>query len=179
MMRRVGVHLESIALDDSAKAFDLDRPWSEDESELLQGSIDMVYDRFLSLASKSRGIELEQLKKLAGGRVWSGAQAKDLKLVDSLGGVDDCLAVVARKADLEDYKVIHRPVVSSGLDLSDLLGQSGEEEIWQRIPVAAIEILKRRGVNLNTTKTILQDGLNSNGGRPTTWLLSPLEISIR
>ena len=157
----------------------MDRPWSENESELLQGSIDMVYDRFLSLVSESRGIELEKLKKLAGGRVWSGDQAKRLKLVDSLGGVDDCLAAIAKKADLDEYKVIHRPVVSTGLDLADLLGQDDDEEVLHRIPVAAIEILKRRGVDLNTTKTILQDGLNCKGARPTTWLLSPLEISIR
>ncbi len=179
IMRRVGVHLESIALDDTARAFDMDRPWSEDDTELLQGSIDMVYDRFLGLVSKSRGIELERLEKLAGGRVWSGGQAKRLKLVDSLGGVDDCLAAVAKKADLDEYEVIHRPVTSSGLDLTDFLGQGDDEEVWQRIPVAAIEMLRRRGVNLNTTKTILQDGLNNRGERPTTWLLSPLEISIR
>ena len=179
LMRRVGVHLESITLDDSAAAFFPDRPWSEDESELLQQSIDMVYDRFLKLASKARGMERERLEDLAGGRVWSGTQAKRLKLVDNLGGVDDCLAVVAKKADLDEYDVIHRPVTSSGLDLSDLLGQGGGDEIWERIPATAISLLKQRGFKLETTRTLLDDGLKNLGSRPTIWLLNPIEISIR
>ena len=51
----------------------------------------MVYDRFLDLVSESRGIKRKKVDKLAGGRVWSGDQAKKRNLVDHMGGVDDCL----------------------------------------------------------------------------------------
>ena len=178
LLRRVGVHLESITLDDSASAFALNRSWSEQESKVIQESIDMVYSRFLKLASKARGIEIEKLKDLAGGRVWSGDQARRLKLVDSIGGVDDCLAVVAKKAGLDDFKVIHRPITSSGLNLADLLSTGDDDEIWQHMPVTALRALQQRGLNLQTTRTLLDDAMN-NRGRPTAWLLNPIEISIR
>jgi len=177
LMRRIGVHVESITLDDSAGLFAMDRAWSEEDTEALQGHIDMVYDRFLDLVSESRGIKVKKVRKLAGGRVWSGSQAKRNGLVDELGGLDDCLAAVAKKAKLNDYYVAHRPVASSGLDLSELLGAGGEEEIWNGISRTAIRLLKKRGLSLELTRMMLSDGLR-NKGKPTVWLMNPVEFSI-
>jgi|GEM_PF-105911 len=178
LMRRVGVNMEAITLDDSAAIFAMDRPWNDKDNESLQGMIDFIYDKFLALVSDARGIKLKRLRKLAGGRVWSGTQAKQNKLVDQLGGVDDCLAFLAKKAKLEDYKVIHRPVSRSGLDLSDLLSSGGEEEIWSGLSKATLQLLERRGLSLETTRLLLQDGL-TNDGLPTVWAISPIEFSIR
>ncbi len=114
LMKRVGVHVENIALDEAAVAFAPDRPWNDDDEATLQKTIDDVYTRFLDIVGEARGIEVEQLHDLAGGRVWSGTQAKQHGLVDEIGGLDNCLAVVAKKADLESYEVVHRPQLSSG-----------------------------------------------------------------
>ena len=178
LMRRVGVHLESITLDESAEAFSLDHAWTDRDNEVLQSVIDSVYDRFLELVSENRGIKQKKLRTIAGGRVWSGSQAKELKLIDHLGGLDDCLAAVAKKSRLDDYNLIHRPITRSGLDLSELLGSSGEEEIWSDVSPATIRILKQRGFSLNLIRLLLNDAIMSNG-RPTTWLLNPVELSIR
>ena len=177
LMRRVGVHIESITLDDSAGLFSMDRAWSDEDTESLQGQIDLVYDRFLDLVSDSRGIKLKKLQTLAGGRVWSGSQAKKNGLVDELGGLDDCLAAVAKKAKLDDYNVAHRPVSSSGLDLSELLNSGGEEEIWNGISRTALQILKKRGLSLELTRLLFSDGMK-NTGKPTVWLMNPVEFTI-
>lgn len=177
LLRRVGVHLESITLDDSAGVFALDRAWSDKDSEMMQQYIDMFYDRFLKLVSKSRGMKMKKLRKLAGGRVWSGAQAKRNGLVDDIGGLDDCLKIVSKKAKLDDYNVIHRPLAKSGLDLSDLIGSSGEEEIWHGVSKATMELLRRRGLSLRLTNQLLQDAL-SKPGKPTVWLLNPIELNV-
>ncbi|MFN9915056.1 MAG: S49 family peptidase, partial [Pirellulaceae bacterium] len=81
----------------------------------------------LQIASTSRSIPVETLKSLAGGRVWSGEQAKANRLVDQIGGLDDALAMVAKGAKLDSYKVVHRPEASSGLDLGQLLGGQEDE----------------------------------------------------
>ena len=73
--------MENITLDDSANAFALDQPWSDADVARLQKTIDMVYDRFLGLVSDARGISVDELQELAGGRVWSGAQALERNLV--------------------------------------------------------------------------------------------------
>lgn len=179
LMRRVGIHMENITLDDSANAFALDQPWSDDDVARLQKTIDMVYDRFLGLVSDARDLPISDLQELAGGRVWSGAQALERNLVDHIGGVDDCISLIAKKAELgEKYSVAHRPLSGGGLDLGSLLGSGGDEEIWSSLPVAAIQWLQRSGFELKQTRLLLNDSLN-NHGKPTIWALTPFEFSIK
>ena len=179
LMRRVGVHMENMSLDDSANWFSPDRPWMDTDKEQMQKMIDMVYDRFLKLASEARGIPVSELQDLAGGRVWSGAQAAEKNLVDHLGGVDDCIALIAKKADMgDDFVVAHRPLAKSGLDLSSLLGAGGDEEIWSSLPVKTLRWIQRSGIDLRQTKLILDDSLR-NRGKPTAWAMLPFELSIK
>ncbi|MCA9171881.1 MAG: S49 family peptidase, partial [Planctomycetales bacterium] len=179
LMRRIGVHVESITLDDSAALFAIDHAWTDEEIKSFQATIDHVYSRFLNLVAENRGMKAEQVNDLGGGRVWSGTQAKANGLVDSIGGLDDCLAVVAKQAELDDYKVIHRPEASTGLNLAELLGQNDEDEIlWRVMPKNAFALLERQGFAMSTTLTLLRDALASPHRQPTVWLLGPAEISI-
>ena len=177
-MRRVGLHMENITLDDAANTFAMDQSWSDADVQRLQKIIDQVYDRFLGLVSDSRSIEMNQLQDLAGGRVWTGAQAFDRELVDHLGGLDDCLQLIARKAGLDDnYSVAHRPVVSSGFDIGALVGSGGEEDIRFDLPALASRWIQSSGMDLQQTRTILSEAMKTSG-RPTIWLLGPCEFSI-
>ena len=126
LARRLGVHVESVTLDPVAGMNALDHAWSEEEIDLMQKSVGTIYDKFLQIASASRNIPVDTLKSLAGGRVWSGEQAKSHRLVDQIGGLDDAIGMVAKNAKIEKFKVIHRPEASGGLDLGSLLG--GREE---------------------------------------------------
>ncbi len=179
MLRRLGVHVESIALDPSAEAFSPDKAWSEDDEKVMQEAIDDVYTRFLRLVSDSRRLDVEVVKSLAGGRVWSGTQAKANGLVDELGGLDDCLAVVAKKAKLEKYEVVHRPEVSSGLDLLELLGEGEEDAIqWSSTANATLRLLQKQGFQLDTLRLLLRHSEQSIHRHPTIWALHPAEIRI-
>ena len=126
LARRLGVHVESVTLDPVAGMNSLDHAWSEEEIDLMQKSVGTIYDKFLQIASASRSIPVDTLKSLAGGRVWSGEQAKSHRLVDQIGGLDDAIGMVAKNAKIDKFKVIHRPEASGGLDLGSLLG--GREE---------------------------------------------------
>ena len=179
LMKRVGVHVENIALDEAAVAFAPDRPWNDDDEATLQKTIDDVYTRFLDIVGEARGIEVEQLHDLAGGRVWSGTQAKQHGLVDEIGGLDNCLAVVAKKADLESYEVVHRPQLSTGLDLSTLLGDSDEDLRAIGISATAIDLLKKRGLATAVLEALLGDAFGSGQVRPSVWALGPADLSIR
>ena len=179
LMKLVGVHVENIALDEAAVAFAPDRPWNDDDEATLQKTIDDVYTRFLDIVGEARGIEVEQLHDLAGGRVWSGTQAKQHGLVDEIGGLDNCLAVVAKKADLESYEVVHRPQLSTGLDLSTLLGDSDEDLRAIGISATAIDLLKKRGLATAVLEALLGDAFGSGQVRPSVWALGPADLSIR
>ncbi|MDZ4852832.1 MAG: signal peptide peptidase SppA [Pirellulaceae bacterium] len=180
LMRRIGVHMETIALDNSAAVFSLEKPWSEVDESVLQETIDDVYQRFLRLVSKSRGMTVEQVEPLAGGRVWSGTQAKSNGLIDNLGGLDDALDAIAKKAKLEKYKVIHRPEPSTGLDLFQLLGESDEDEILMRVlSKEAIDMLQGSGFKISVLRTIVRATSPLTKGRPVVWALHPADLNVR
>jgi protease-4 len=186
LLRRVGVHVESVTLDESASSNAIDRAWSEAEIHNMQRFIDEVYDRFLKLASQSRNIPIEKLKTLAGGRVWSGDQAKQHGLVDEIGGVDDCIAIVAKRASLEKYKVVHRPEPSTGIDLFRMLDESNSGDIvieqvgvLQSLEQKLLGIFAQRGFRLDTTRVLLRSGWQNATGKPAIWALMPQEMRVR
>ena len=64
-----------------------------------------AYDRFITFVSDSRSQPYDDIKSIAGGRVWIGSAAQELGLVDELGNVDDAINYAVQMADLEDYQV--------------------------------------------------------------------------
>ncbi len=186
LLRRVGVHVESVTLDESASSNAIDRAWSDFEIHNMQRFIDEVYDRFLKLASQSRNIPIEKLKTLAGGRVWSGDQAKQHGLVDEIGGVDDCIAIVAKKANLEKFKMVHRPEPSTGFDLFRMLDESSSGDIaieqvgvLQSLEQKLLGVFAQRGFRLDTTRVLLRSGWQNTSGKPAVWALMPQEMRVR
>jgi protease IV len=181
LFKRVGVHVESIALDPSAAMDAMDRAWSDEEIAEYQRFIDDVYNRFLSLASESRKLPIDKVKGLAGGRVWSGEQAKQAGLIDELGGVYDCIAVVAKKAALSDFKVIHRPEPSAGLGILSMFEEPDDSQVRQTNGMhrAVIKSLEGYGLRLEGLRAILCDAAQPVRAFPTVWALMPSELSVR
>ena len=64
-----------------------------------------AYDRFVNFVADSRSQSYEDINKIAGGRVWIASSAKEIGLVDEIGGIDDAIAYAAKIAELEDYQV--------------------------------------------------------------------------
>lgn len=65
-----------------------ERPYSEDERKIVRGEIDRIYQAFLEVVAKARKMTTEEVDPIAGGRVWSGRQAMERRLVDEMGGLD-------------------------------------------------------------------------------------------
>jgi protease-4 len=156
----------------------------------MQRHIDDVYDRFLKLGSQSRDIPISTLQGLAGGRVWSGEQAKQHRLVDEIGGLDDCIAVVAKKAGVEKYKLVYRPDVPSGFDLFRMLEEREDEMEIQssggssfatmsQLQLQLMQLLNRRGFRGDATRALMQSAFGKSEGMPKAWLLLPDEMRLR
>lgn len=179
LMRRLGLPLEAISLDDAALDSSPQHVWSDSAVARIQKGIDLTYDRFLTLVSKTRGIPVADLHKLAGGRVWSGTQALENNLVDQIGGVDTCIAMLAKKAGLgSDFTVAHRPVAKTGLNLAGLVPSNEGDDILLNLPESALKLLRTSNVNLNQTRLLLNDAVQ-NREIPTLWLMSPHEVIIK
>lgn len=92
------------------------RPMNDNEKQFIQKSVDRGYNLFVKRCADGRGMTLETIQQVAEGRVWTGAMAVELGLVDKLGGLDEALLSAASKAGIEDYTVLSYPKQPSFLD---------------------------------------------------------------
>jgi protease-4 len=100
-LSRVGIQRESVSAGRYADMFSTERPFDEDEWQRLQGWLDRVYDDFTSKAAADRKLPLDRLREVAKGRVWTGADAVGIGLVDKLGGLAEAVDVAAQRAGLD------------------------------------------------------------------------------
>ena len=94
----------------------LARPFTPEELSYFQAYVDRGYNLFRKRVADGRKMSVEQVEKIAQGRVWLGTDAKNIKLVDGLGGLDDAVAKAAQLAKVKDYHTEQYPLPSSWID---------------------------------------------------------------
>ncbi len=106
-LKKIGIRVDGSGTTKLAGAFDLRKPLDPMLGRMVQSMIDKGYRDFIGKVAEARNSEPETIDAVARGRVWSGAQAKERGLVDSLGGLDDAISSLATLANLEsgDYQV--------------------------------------------------------------------------
>ena len=97
-LERIGINRETVSTGRYADMFSTNRPFDEDEWARLEGWLDRVYDDFTGKAAGDRGMPLEELRAVARGRVWTGADAVRRGLVDELGGLERSVELAAEGA---------------------------------------------------------------------------------
>ncbi len=102
----------------------VDRPLTADERRILQLEVNRIYDTFLQRVADGRSLSKAQVDSIGQGRVWSGEQALANGLVDRLGSINDAVAAAAKKAGLDDYRLVTYPAISSPFE--SLLGGSAD-----------------------------------------------------
>lgn len=81
------------------------------EKQVLQKQVNVVYKQFASNVAAGRNMEYNAVDKIGEGRIWSGLQAKEIGLVDELGGLDKALDIAADISDLENYRIVEYPEI--------------------------------------------------------------------
>ena len=104
LLEKIGIRFETIKSGVFKDILSPDRSLSNEERELLQSLIDSSYDQFVAAVAEGRDLSREKVCEFADGRVFTGAQAKDLGLVDELGDEDHARRLAARLADLDEEK---------------------------------------------------------------------------
>jgi protease-4 len=99
---KVGYNIEGITIGgEYAGAFSADTPFSPTQAEAYRGQLQDIYDDFITRVSNGRDIPLESVKEIAKGRVWTGAQAKEIGLVDELGGIMTAIEAAKKLAEID------------------------------------------------------------------------------
>ena len=138
MWNKVGINFHATARGNNADILSSSNAFSDSQREQMTAWMDEVYGTFKQHVVDARGDLLAKpIDELAGGRVYTGAQALELGLVDEMGGLDNALAHVAERAGIDDYDVRVMPESTGFLEqlLDSFLGGGDEDD--PRLQIAA------------------------------------------
>ena len=105
-----GLTFDTVKTGKFADLISITRPKSDEELAVFQRMVDWIYGEFIGKVAEARKIKREVVEEIAQGRVWSGVEAKNLELVDELGGLDAAIAYAVAQAKLgPNYRIVEYP----------------------------------------------------------------------
>lgn len=107
------------------------RNFNPDERVLLQNYVESGYDLFVKRCAEGRSMSDEAIREIAEGRVWTGARAKELGLVDELGGLSQAISIAASKAGITEYRERSFPAQPSFMD--QLLNMTSSDAVISKL----------------------------------------------
>ncbi len=111
-LERLGVNSELISggTGENASIFSTWTPFSPSQRKQMHGLLERTYERFLEVVSGGRKMPIEQVRKIAEGRVYTGIEAHNIGLVDELGGIDVAKRQLAKRIGVRRVKTIEYTV---------------------------------------------------------------------
>jgi protease-4 len=176
LFTKVGINTEVISRGANANIMSIDKPFSESERQAWAGMMHDIYDQFLDKALQGRkkagkSMTRAELDQLAGGRIWTGRQAKANGLVDELGTLDDAIAAAKDLVHLKgeaELLILPKP--------KNIIDAFMESRFDTKLSVSALEklpLLRSLGHRLG----MLENMLNLRG--EPVWAIVPYQIDMR
>ncbi len=109
MNDKIGITFDTASTSQYADFPSITRPFYERERFILQSGVDSTYLNFKRMVAAGRNMTVEQVEEIAQGRIWIGAKAKEIGLVDEIGGIDDAIEAAKKLAGITDYNLIEFP----------------------------------------------------------------------
>jgi len=109
------------------------RGLTKDEKAILTNHVNMTYDTFVNRVAAGRGMTFNEVNKIGQGRIWSGTEAKEIGLVDVIGGLDVAVDIAAEKAGIDNYKVVEYPKIRETFEqILEILYEDVSASIFQK-----------------------------------------------
>ena len=118
---KLGVNMESVSQGRFADINSPVRPYDEAERQKVLDQLHAFYDQFVEKVAKSRGMTPERVDAVGRGRVWTGRQAKEIGLVDSLGGLDLAVSMAKQAAGIRPESDVSLVIYPKRRSLFDIL----------------------------------------------------------
>lgn len=132
MNEKIGITFDTVNTNKFASIGTPSRPLTITERNIIQNSVNKTYDVFITHVANGRNMTKEEVDEIGQGRVWTGADALDLGLVDVLGGLEDAIAIAGDMANLEHYRIKSLPHLKDPLEqFFSSLGSQTKSKIIQ------------------------------------------------
>jgi protease-4 len=133
LVNQLGVTIDTVKTTPMADIMTSSRSVTPRESEIIQAEIERIYDNFITRVAEGRKMTKAEVDSIAQGRVWTGVDAKRIKLVDEFGGLDYAISVAAKRAKLTEYRITELPVVKDPFEkILENLGQKPVESLLKQ-----------------------------------------------
>lgn len=111
LSNKIGITTDQVKTNQHADIISITRPMDNYQKEVLQKGIESVYATFVQRVAEGRDVSVEAIDSIAQGRIWTGADAYQIGLVDTLGGLDLAIRIAAKNANLKNYSIVDKPVL--------------------------------------------------------------------
>ena len=141
MSDKIGITTSTVSTNPSGMLPTILEPMTPAQRNAMQGYVDRGYELFTARCAAGRGMSQDSIKAIAEGRIWDGAEALKLGLVDELGGLDDAIAGMAKQLNVSTWTVRNYPerknrwydiILEAG---SDIRAQMVRAELGDMAPV--------------------------------------------
>jgi protease-4 len=130
---KIGLTKEIVARGRNATIFSDYQPWSAEEKARMRSLMTSFYADFIAKAASGRKKTVEEIDRVAQGRVWTGAEALKVGLVDRLGGLEVALAVARERAKIGKDEELNLVVLPERKGFFELLMERQEEGVGERL----------------------------------------------
>ena len=130
MRKKLGLNIDTVSTNRNANGLTIFRPLSPTAMAMMERNVEDFYKVFVGRVAEGRGMSYDAVHQIARGRVWTGVDAKQIGLVDTLGGIDLALSIAAEKAGLEHYAVKAYPAEKDvWTQLQEILGDAPDSDL--------------------------------------------------
>ncbi|MBM6821916.1 signal peptide peptidase SppA [Fusobacterium mortiferum] len=106
LMKKLDINIETVKKGKYSDLFSLTKDFTEEDEEKIYASSFKVYSEFLDIVAQGRELDRDYVHSIAQGKVWLGEEAKNLKLIDEIGGLELTINTLAKDLKLSNYEVI-------------------------------------------------------------------------
>lgn len=130
MSKKLGLNADTVATNRNSSGLSGFRALSPAAMAMMSKNVEDFYKVFVGRVAEGRHMTFDEVHKIARGRVWTGADAIGIGLVDTLGGLNVALGIAAERADLTNYRVAEYPKEKdTWTQLSELFGSSQDDDL--------------------------------------------------
>jgi protease-4 len=145
LYEKIGINVTQRSRGPMAGIFSTSQPFTDQQRTAMRSALQQTYDQFIQRVRVGRGKRIEQIDKVAKGRVFTGAQGVDNGLVDGLGGLEQTTRKLAKQLKMKpgEYATLHLPAPMSLQEFfSANFGSNGQAQLASSLP-AAIETARQ------------------------------------
>ena len=139
---KLHVTVTPVKSNDHADMLGMMRPLTPNEEAYMQASVERIYTKFTSIVAEGRDMTVEAVDEIAQGRVWTGAEALEIGLVDQIGTLEDAIEYAAMSIEgvtsVEDVQIAAYPKPQTTLEML-LEAFGGTESVFAGTPLESVE----------------------------------------